>query len=109
MIIQISKQLINFFFVIIIGVIGAMTIFFIVNNKGDIKIILILSIILLLLIIALLYIRFIYKTNNFEETEDNILEKGVEYVGNLVKHNNSESELLADLGPNESLSYRYRR
>ena len=102
------KATYKLFFIIAISVIGGMTIFFIVNNKGDIKIILILSIILLLLVIALLYFRFIYKTNNFEEAEDNILDKGIELVDSLVKHNNSESELLADLGSNESLSYRYR-
>ena len=95
-------------FIIAISVIGGITIFYIKNNKGDIKIILILSIILLLLILALLYIRFIYKTNNFEETEDNVLDEAVDYLDSLVKHNLSESELLADLGPYESLSYKYK-
>ena len=95
-------------FIIAISVIGGITIFYIKNNKGNINIILILSIILLLLIIALLYIKFIYKTNNFEETEDNVLDKAVDYVDSLVNHNLSESELLADLGTNESLSYKYK-
>ena len=98
------KAMYKILFVIVISVIGGITIFYIKNNKGDIKIILILSIILLLLIIALLYIKFIYKTNNFEETDDNALD----YADSLIKHNDSESDLLADLGPNESLSYRYK-